>query len=238
MLTRRYTADEALRLIRSKRPYSEPNPGFMRQLKEFEREIQTLPDAGKSQTKGFSLEPIGLHNRTTEQMIEELAHCQRLVQMQENKYRPLRVNYKGQIRRVSSTVNNDRVMQPSFPQMQGHIVTSTKNKPPLDPSKTTFQMAAGISLTQSVRNNSQRPPLKTGNAVADASRQLQQLRRWEDSLRRSQKNFSAKEVPQETAIVSYVEPADQIQPVQTGILRKKATDRDSLPRQAAKLLQV
>jgi protein-tyrosine phosphatase len=37
--------DEALRLIRQKRPYSEPNPGFMKQLAEFERELGFKPNA-------------------------------------------------------------------------------------------------------------------------------------------------------------------------------------------------
>lgn len=53
MQTHRVTADEALRMIRSKRPYSEPNPGFLRQLKEFEREIQNLPDAVKAHSRDF-----------------------------------------------------------------------------------------------------------------------------------------------------------------------------------------
>ena len=34
-------------------------------------------------------------NLTTEEMIDELERCERLIRMQENKYRPLRVNRKG-----------------------------------------------------------------------------------------------------------------------------------------------
>jgi len=53
----------------------------------------------------------------------------------------------------------------------------------MDPNRTTFQMAAGIQLGQTdrVRNNSQKPAQKTGNSVSDANRQLQELRRWENS---------------------------------------------------------
>jgi hypothetical protein len=44
----------------------------MRQLREFEKELQINP----AKSKGFTLEPVHPATiKTTEQMIEELAHC-------------------------------------------------------------------------------------------------------------------------------------------------------------------
>jgi len=89
-------------------------------------------------------------------MKEELEHCQKLVNMQERKFRPLRVNYKGlMIKRAVSTENKQNSSlqsQPreAFPQMRGHIVTSTKGKPPLDSGHRTgnaFHVAANLAMT-------------------------------------------------------------------------------------------
>lgn len=87
-------------------------------------------------------------NKTTEELIKELEHCEKLIKMHEDKFRPLKVNYKGQVRRVAST--QSRLPEPTetalFPKMQGHIVTSNKGaKPPLDASNA-FKIAANLAL--------------------------------------------------------------------------------------------
>lgn len=69
--------DEALKLIRSKRPYAEPNMGFMRQLREFEREMITRPDSMNKSTQKFSAAITyelsnPMMNKTTEELIQEL----------------------------------------------------------------------------------------------------------------------------------------------------------------------
>lgn len=93
-------------------------------------------------------------NKTTEEMMDELQHCQRLVNMQERKFRPMRVNYKGQaIKRHASSEHRTAVQcQPRdlFPKMRGQIVTSNKAKPPLDAGHRTgnaFHVAANLAMT-------------------------------------------------------------------------------------------